>query len=114
MALPPLELFSLKRGSPCCRAAFSSLEESIFSRRCPSPLNVIEQCHKAEVHVQLLVAVEQGEARIVRNEVDLDFLVAADHRHIFDHSRSRQTGNPRQLKAVPMQMDRMNIVAGIA
>ncbi len=30
MALPPLELFSLKRKPPCCRAAFSSLESALF------------------------------------------------------------------------------------
>src|ERR1035441_8943660 len=32
-------------------------------------LNVIEQGHKPEVHVQLLVAVKQGEAGIVGDEI---------------------------------------------
>ena len=50
------------------------------------PLDVIEQGHEAEVHVQLLVAVEQSEAGVIRNEVNLRLLVATNHHHIFDHS----------------------------
>ncbi len=46
--------------------------------------DVVEQGHEAEVHVELLVAVEEGEAGIVGDEVDLDFLVAADHDDVFD------------------------------
>jgi hypothetical protein len=40
-------------------------------------LEVVEQGHEAEVHVELLVAVEEREARIVGDEVHLRFLVAA-------------------------------------
>jgi hypothetical protein len=47
---------------------------------------VIEQGHEAEIHVQLLMAMKQGEAGIIGNEVDLDFLVSAYHNHIFHHS----------------------------
>ena len=49
-------------------------------------LNIREQGHKAEVNVQLLVAVKQGEAGIVGNEVDLGFLVSAHHHDILEHS----------------------------
>ena len=34
------------------------------------PLRVIEQRHKTEVHVQLLVAVEEGESGVVSNEIN--------------------------------------------
>ena len=44
---------------------------------------VIKQGHETEVHVQLLVAVKEGEPGIIGNEVNLDFLVAAYHDHIF-------------------------------
>jgi hypothetical protein len=47
---------------------------------------VIEQGHEAEIHVQLLMAVKQGEAGIIGNEVDFGFLVSAYHNHIFHHS----------------------------
>lgn len=39
-------------------------------------LRVVEQRHKTKIHVQLLVTVEQGEAGVVGNEIDLDFLIA--------------------------------------
>jgi hypothetical protein len=42
----------------------SLLEETL-------PLRVIEQRHETEVHVQLLVAVEEGEAGVVGNEINL-------------------------------------------
>jgi hypothetical protein len=34
-------------------------------------LDLVEECHEAEVHVQLLVAVEESRSGIVGNEVDL-------------------------------------------
>jgi hypothetical protein len=40
-------------------------------------LAVVEERHEAEIHVELLVAVEEREARIVGDEVHLRFLVAA-------------------------------------
>src|ERR1035441_9977771 len=46
-------------------------------------LNVIEQGHKPEVHVQLLVAVKQSEPWICVDKIDLDFLVPAHHHNIF-------------------------------
>jgi len=38
-------------------------------------LDVIEQGHKAAIHMQLLVAVEEHEAGMIRNKVDFGFLV---------------------------------------
>jgi hypothetical protein len=54
--------------------------------------------------VQLLVAVEEGWSRIVGNEIELDFLKAAEHHHFFDDARSRLAADTRQLEAVPMQV----------
>ena len=39
-------------------------------------LRVVEQRHKTKIHVQLLVTVEQREAGVVGNEIDLNFLIA--------------------------------------
>jgi hypothetical protein len=40
-------------------------------------LYIIEERHEPVVHVQLLVAVEEGQPRIISNEVHLGFLVSA-------------------------------------
>jgi hypothetical protein len=32
--------------------------------------HIIEQCHEPEIHVQLVMAVEQGEPRIIGYEID--------------------------------------------
>ena len=45
----------------------------------PPSRNVVKQRHEAEVHMELLMAMEQSESRIVCDEIDLCFLVAADH-----------------------------------
>src|SRR5262249_5483570 len=67
----------------CCMSSLS---------RCR--LRIFEQRHEAEVHVQLLVAVEKREARIVGNEVELYLLKAAEHDHILDHPGGRFAANP--------------------
>ena len=46
-------------------------------------LGVGEEGHEAEVHVELLVAMEESQAGVVGEEVDVDLLVSADHHHIF-------------------------------
>src|SRR5258708_7766559 len=50
----------------------------------PGLLGVIEQRHETEVHMQLLMAVEQGPSGIVGDKVDFRFLVSAEHDDIFD------------------------------
>jgi ABC-type antimicrobial peptide transport system permease subunit len=51
---------------------------------CP-PLDISEQGHKTEVHMELLMAVKQGEAGIVGNEIYFGFLVSTHHHYIFHH-----------------------------
>ena len=76
--------------------------------------NVAKKGHEAEVHVQLLMAMEKGQTRIVRDERYLRFLIAAQHQDILDDSCGWETSDAVQLKTVPVKMNRMDVVAGIA
>ncbi len=76
--------------------------------------DVVEQRHKPEIHMELLMTVKQGQTRIVGYEVDLSFLVTSQHHHIFHDASSGLSCELRQLKTVPVEMDRMNVVAGVA
>src|SRR5665213_837761 len=64
--------------------------------------NVVKERHEPEIHVQLLVTMEECQPAIVRDELELEFLKSAQHDHIFDHSGCGLTGDTRQLKAVPV------------
>jgi hypothetical protein len=77
-------------------------------------LDVVEQGHEAEIHVELLVAVKQREAGIVGDEVEFDFLVSAQHHHVFHHARCRQSGQAGRFEAVTMEVNGMNVIAGVA
>jgi len=48
-------------------------------------LHIIKQRHEAEIHMQLLMTVKQGQAGIVGDEIYLGFLISAQHYDIFDH-----------------------------
>lgn len=63
--------------------------------------------------MKLLVAVEQGQTWIVSNEIHFCFLVASQHENIFQHSCHRLSRDASQLKAMPVKMDRMDIVTGV-
>jgi hypothetical protein len=77
-------------------------------------LDVFEERHEAEVHVQLLVAVEQRQPRIVGNKLKLEFLKSAEHDHIFHDAGRWLTADAHQFEAVPMQVQWMNVVTGIS
>ena len=62
-------------------------------------LDVIEERHEAEVHVQLLVAVEEREAGVVSGEDDLGLLVATYHDDILKDAGSGLSGDLGQLEA---------------
>jgi hypothetical protein len=51
----------------------------------PLPSGIVEKRHEAEIHVKLLVAMEEGEARIVGREIDFDFLIAVQHHHVLQY-----------------------------
>jgi hypothetical protein len=60
--------------------------------------------------VQLLVAVKQRQTGVIRNKTHFGFLIASEHHDIFQYSRHRLSRQAGQFKAVPMQMDRMDII----
>src|SRR5229473_6084844 len=80
----------------------------------PASLQIVEQGHETKVHVKLLVTMKQGQARIVGDEVHFRFLIPSQHHDIFENSRGGLSSQTRQFEAVPMQMDRMDVIAGIA
>lgn len=48
-----------------------------------APLHVVEEGHETEIHVELLVAMEEGEAGVVGDEGNFGFLVAVEHKDVF-------------------------------
>ena len=77
-------------------------------------LRVVEERHETEIHVQLLVAVEESKAGIVGNEVNLQLLVAAKHDHVLHDAGSFHSREISKLKAMAMKMYGMNVVTGVA
>jgi len=77
-------------------------------------LDVIEQRHEPEVHVQLLVTVEESKTGMIGNEVNLHLLIAAQHYHIFHDARGFRSCEISELEAVAMEMNRMNVVTDVA
>jgi hypothetical protein len=57
---------------------------------------------------------EQREPRIIRREIHFDFLIAANHDHVFRHARGGYSCNLGEFKTVAVQVDRMNVVARVA
>src|SRR5579862_6984064 len=60
------------------------------------------------------MTVEEGEAGIVGDEIDFHFLVAADHHHVFQDAGKRDASVFGDCKAVTVQVDGMNVIAGVA
>ena len=77
-------------------------------------LRVIEQRHEAKIHVQLLVAVEKCETRVIRNKIDVYLLKTAQHHNVLNDSSGICSGEIGQLKAMTMKVYGMNIVTGVA
>ncbi len=55
--------------------------------------HVVEQSHESEIHVQLLMAVKKGETGVIGDEINFRFLIAAEHKYIFENSGC---GDPRE------------------
>jgi hypothetical protein len=49
-------------------------------------VDVAQQGHEAEIHVQLLMAVEQCEAWIVGDEIYFDHAAMRDYYYVFEYS----------------------------
>ena len=76
--------------------------------------NILNQLHEAEVHVQLLVAVEERRTRVVGDEIKLDLLKPAEHNDILNDPSGQFVADAHQFETVAVQMQRMHIVARIA
>ena len=48
------------------------------------------------------MAVKEGEARIIRDKINLGLLVASQHDDILDDAAGRLAGDVRELEAVPV------------
>src|SRR5580704_13589276 len=64
--------------------------------------------------IQFLHVIEQSQPRVVGGKIQFHFLIAAEHHYVFHYACRGHTSDSREFKAVPVQMDRMDIVAGIA
>ena len=64
---------------------------------------------------KLLMTMEKGQPRIVGNEVELQFLIPAEHHDVFHDARpSAGHAIRRQLERVSVEVQRMDVVAGVA
>jgi hypothetical protein len=63
--------------------------------------------------MQLLVAVEERRTRIIRDEIEFDFLESTQHDDVLEHSRGGPAADARQFKAMPVQVKRVDVVAGL-
>ena len=77
----------------------------------PRLLGVIEQRHKSEIHMQLLMTMEQGPAGVVGHKVDFYFLVSTHHDDIIHDAGRLLFGDADQFKAMAMQMHRVDVRA---
>ncbi len=78
-----------------------------------SRLDVLEQSHEPEIHMQLLMTVKQRKPRIVGDEIDFHFLIAAKHHYILHHAGSWLPGYSSQFETVAMKVDWMDVIACI-
>jgi hypothetical protein len=63
--------------------------------------------------MQLLVTMEQRQSRMVGDEIEFDFLETAEHHDVFDDAGRVFAADAHELETVPVQMQRMNVVAGV-
>src|SRR2546429_4517581 len=59
------------------------------------------------------MAMKQRQPGIIGGKLDLRLLIPAHHHYVFDHAPRRLACEFRQLKAVPVQMDGVHIVARV-
>lgn len=55
--------------------------------RCSPPgSDAVKEAHESKIHVQLHVAMEEDQAELIGRKIYFDFLVSAEHDHVFDES----------------------------
>ena len=67
-----------------------------------STLEVIKQGHESEIHMQLLMTVEQRQAGVIRRKIYFDLLIAADHDDVLEHTCSRDSCKLSEFETVTM------------
>src|SRR5437879_5569649 len=60
------------------------------------------------------MAVEQSQSWVISDKIHGDLLVPSDHDYVFHDAGSRGSRQTGQLEAVPVEMYRMDVIAGIA
>src|ERR1700733_3027112 len=80
----------------------------------PPRSNVVKERHESEIHMELLVAMKQRHAGIVGDKIHFRLLIAAQHHYIFHYAGRRFSRQLHKLETVPVQMDGMDVVAGVA
>ena len=59
------------------------------------------------------MTMEEGEPWIVGEEIYFKLLIAADHNNVFQNAARRLASNTRELEAVTMQMNGVDVVTRI-
>ena len=67
--------------------------------------------HETEVHVELHVAMMQGETGFIGNEIDFDALPARHVDRVLENSYRRFFADSSQLKCMPVKVNRVIIAA---
>jgi len=83
------------------QTAIASPSPTLFHRSFGQS-DIIQQTHEPEIHVQLLMTMEQRQPWIVGHKIDRNFLIPAKHDHIFHHPRGRSSGDVGQFEAMPV------------
>jgi hypothetical protein len=66
--------------------------------------NVLKEPHEAEIHVEVLMAVKQGEPGIISDKIDLNPAETFNKDRVFENSGRRFPMDFRDLEIMPMQM----------
>jgi hypothetical protein len=81
------------------------------ARRPGRGLKVFKQPHETEIHVEILMAVKQGESGVVGDKIDINTTEAFHENSVLEEARCFFSIDLCDLKIVPMQVERMHVVA---
>src|ERR1700680_4939665 len=74
-------------------------------------LNVFKESHETEIHVEILMAVKQGEPGIVGDKIDINSTEAFHENRVLKDAGCFFSIDLCDLEIVPMQVKRMHVVA---
>jgi len=64
--------------------------------------------------VELLMAMEESQAWIIGNKINLHLLIAAQHHYVLQNPGGVSARQICKFEAVAMKVDRMDVVTGVA